>query len=96
MGWVGPLLGLTAAWFYYRGGHFLLMWSAMVAAVGCFWTRGIMHNFAVEAAKHRASYTGRFSDLTKREVAAAPNGITALNMLFTLAALGLLIAAFII
>lgn len=69
------------------------MLPAIVAAVGCFWTWGIMHNFAVEAAKRRASYTGRFSDFTKREVAAAPNGITAPNMSFTLTALGLLILA---
>ena len=93
MGWLGPVLGAIAAWLFYRSSHVVLMWLAILSAVGCFWSWGVMHNYAVEAAKRRKSYTGGFSDFTDSEVDSVPDGITRVDMVLTFLAIGLFIAS---
>ena len=90
MGWLSVLLAGLAAFLLFKAGHTVLMILAIVAAVGCFWSWGIMHNYATEAAKRRSNYTGGFYDITNREAQAVPDWISTANMLFSLAALVLL------
>jgi hypothetical protein len=84
MGWLSPLPGAVASRLLYRGGHSTLMWLAILSTIGSFWSWGIMHNFAVEEAKRCKSYSGSFTDFTKAEALSVPDGITRVNMLFTL------------
>ena len=91
MGWLSVLLSGVAAFLLFKTGHTLLMVFAIVAAVGCFWSWGIMHNYATELAKRRSNYTAGFYDITNREAQAVPNWLATLNMIFTLAGVTLLI-----
>ncbi len=43
-----------------------------------------MHNFAVESAKRRGGYKGGFFEFTDEDVHSIPNGITNINMAFSL------------
>jgi len=91
MGWLSVLLSGGAAFLLYRTGHTVLMILAIVAAVGAFWSWGIMHNYASEAAKRRSNFTGGFYDFNITEAESVPDWITIANMLFSLAGLILLI-----
>ena len=96
MGRLPVLIALVASGFLYDTGHPVLLTLAIVAAIGCFWSWGIMHNFATEAAKRRSHYTGRFYDITEEEADSVPNWITILNFGFSVLALILLIAAIVL
>ena len=93
MGWLGVLMSAVAAWLLWDNGV-LLSVSAIAVGVIQFWSWGIMHNYAVNAARNRRSYSGSFYDLSKEEVDSAPNWVTRTNMLSFVAALGLLITGF--
>jgi len=91
MGFFSVLLPAIAALLFLKTGHTVLMVLAIVAAIGCLWSWGVMHNFATELAKRRADYSGGFYDVTPEEAQAVPNWIASLNMAFSLAGLVLLI-----
>jgi uncharacterized membrane-anchored protein len=91
MGWLSVLLSGIAAFLLFKAGHTVLMILAILAAVGCFWSWGIMHNYATDLAKRRSDYTGGFYDITNREAQAVPDWISTVNMVFSLAGLVLLI-----
>lgn len=91
MGWLPVLLSVVGAFLLARTGHSTLMILAIVAAVGCFWSWGIMHNYATELAQRRANYSGHFYDITEREARAVPDWIAAVNMVLSLAGVVLLI-----
>ncbi len=91
MGWLSVLLSGIAAFLLFNTGHTVLMILAIIAAVGCFWSLGIMHNYATDLAKRRSNYTSGFYDITNREAQAVPDWISTVNMLFSLAGLVLLI-----
>ena len=93
MGWLGVVLGIVTAFLLWGTGHPVLLSLAILAAAGCFWSWGIMHNFATEMAKQRPSYKGGFYDITEAEANSVPNWITNLNILFTLVSVVLLIVA---
>ncbi len=93
MGWLSVAIGVIAATVLYGTGHGVLFTLAIVLTIACLWSWGVMHNFATEAAKRRSTYTGGFYDLTESEVDSAPNWISAINMLSTLAVVVLLIVA---
>ena len=95
MGWLGVAISIGAVWLLWDNGPVWIAVSIGVAILE-FVTWGIMHNFAVEAAKNRPGYTGGFSDFTAREVDAVPNWLAQLNLAGFVAAVGLLIAGFII
>ncbi|MGB2984526.1 MAG: hypothetical protein WBE26_01475 [Phycisphaerae bacterium] len=90
MGWLSLLPSGIAIVLFFKTGHTVLMVIAIVALVGCFWSWGIMHNYATELAKRRSNYTGGFYDVTKREAHSVPDWITVINMVFSLAGLVLL------
>lgn len=96
MGCLSVLLSGIAALLLFKAGHTVLMILAIVAALACFWSWGIMHNYATEQAKRRSNYTGGFYDITKREAHAVPDWICTVNMLFSLAGLILLITGIVI
>lgn len=89
MGWLGVGLGVLACWLLY--GSPVAFWLALVATLGVLWTYGVMHNYATESAKRRSGYTGRFYDLTDRDVASAPDWLAGLNLLLTVIVLVLCI-----
>ena len=92
MGWLSVLLSGVAAYLLFSSGHMALMVVAIVTAVGCLWSWGIMHNYATDAAKRRSDYTGGFYDFTKQEAEAVPNWITVVNIGFNFVSVILLIA----
>jgi hypothetical protein len=94
VGWFHVLTGLVVGILFYRSGaNILLLLAAIVCTVGTLWTFGIMHNYAVEAAKQRSDYKGEFSNFTKREVDAIPNRLAFLNFLFSAASFIFMIVA---
>ncbi len=93
MGWVAIVCAAIAAVLFYVSGDSWLFWSSIVSGVVATWSYGIMHNHAMAAAKRRPGFSGRFYDITEREADSAPNWLAALNMLSSLAASVLLIAA---
>ncbi len=93
MGWVAIVCAAIAAVLFYVSGDSWLFWSSIVSGVVATWSYGIMHDYAMEAAKRRPGFSGRFYDITEREADSAPNWLAALNMLSSLAASVLLIAA---
>ena len=93
MGWLPIVCAAIAAVLFYVSGYSWLFWSSVVSGVVATWSYGIMHNYAMEAARRRPGFSGRFYDISEREADAAPNWLAALNMLSSLAAFVLLIAA---
>lgn len=90
------MLSAFGAVLMYKTGHSFLMVLAIIAAVGCFWSWGIMHNYATELAKHRKSYTGGFYDITPGEAQSVPELVAGINMGFSLAGLILFIMGLVI
>lgn len=80
MGFIPVLMGIIAASLFYRTDASGLMWVSAGLTVLNLWSYGVMHNFAVEAAKARSGYHGEFSDFTRSEVQAVPNWITNINL----------------
>ncbi|MDI7261135.1 MAG: hypothetical protein QME90_14600 [Thermodesulfobacteriota bacterium] len=89
------MLSAVAAFLFYKTGHLALMILAIVAAVGNFWSWGVMHNYATELAKRRQKYKGGFYDITRQEAIAVPDWISWINMGFSIAGLILLVIAII-
>ncbi len=74
----------------------ILMTVAFIVSIGCFWSWGVMHNFATEAAKRRRGYKGGFYDFAEKDVQTVPNWITRINMGFSLLGLILFICGILI
>ena len=91
MGWLSVLLSGIAAFLLFKTGHTVLMILAIIATIGCFWSWGVMHNFATESAKRRRNYGGGFHDIIPQEVESVPDWIARINMGFSLIGLLLLI-----
>ncbi len=91
MGWFQVAIGLVACILLYGTEHRIAFWVAVVATAGTLWSYGVMHNFATEAAKRRASYKGGFYDIIAKEADSVPNSIAGANLLFSLASFGLLL-----
>jgi hypothetical protein len=91
MGWLSILLSAIAAFLFYKTGHLALMILSIIAALGNFWSWGVMHNYATELAKLRQNYKGGFYDISRQEAKAVPNWISLTNMEFSIAGLILLI-----
>lgn len=96
MGWLLVLLSGIAAFLFFKTDHTILMVISIVAAIGCFWSWGIMHNYATELAKRRPNYTDGFYDITNREAEAVPDWITYVNIISSLVGLVLLIVAIVL
>ncbi|MDO8733585.1 MAG: hypothetical protein Q7K21_00305, partial [Elusimicrobiota bacterium] len=75
MGWLSILIGIITSWLFYRSNQITLFLITIVFTVISFWSWGIMHNYATEAAKKRATYKGDFYDFTEQEVNSIPNWI---------------------
>ena len=91
MGWLTILPPSVAVYLLFKTGHTVLMVIAIINCVGCFWSLGVMLNYATDLAKQRLTYSNGFYDITKREANAVPNWITVVQMIFSLAGLVLLI-----
>ena len=96
MGWLPVILGGAAAYFLYQDGYLILSILAAASAVGCFWSWGIMHNYATDAARQRPSYRGGFHDISETEAEAVPNRITIINLGFSIVAIGLLVTVIVL
>jgi len=92
---INRFLGLIAAIFFYSKEEIALMIVSIIVAIIVIWSWGIMHDFTVESAKKRSSYTGGFIDFTVNEIESVPNWILTINMLFTLSSLILLVVSII-
>lgn len=96
MGWLSVLLSIIASVLLYGTGHKILFVLALISAAACFWSWGIMHNYATEQAKKRQNYPGGFYDITEAEAEYVPDWISWINMGFSLLGLILLIAGIVI
>lgn len=96
MGWLHVLISGIATFLFWKTQSYLLMIISIFVLLGTFWSYGIMHNFATEAAKKRKSYTGGFRDFTYEEVQAVPDWITAINMVMSILGIILLVTSVII
>jgi len=81
MAWLPIVLGIITCWLFYRSDQIILLVVTLLLTLVSFWSWGIMHNFATEAAKKRSSYEGGFYDFTPQEAHAVPNWITRINLL---------------
>ena len=93
MGWLPVSLAFVASALLYDTGHPVLLTLAIGSTVGCFWSWGIMHNYATEAAKRRSSYDGGFYDITEDEADSVPNWIAIVSICSSALALVLLTVA---
>ena len=89
MGWFPVIISVIAAYLIYDTGHPVLFVIAIITVIGCFWSWGIMHNYATDLARKRSNYSGEFYDITEYEAQAVPNWIARVNMGFS--ALGLIL-----
>lgn len=90
MGFINVFMGMIAATLFYRTDASELMWVSAALTVINLWSYGVMHNFAVDAAKARPDYHGGFNDFSASEMQAVPNWITNISLasaVLTLAAL---------
>jgi hypothetical protein len=90
MGWLSVVIGIVAAILFWMSHDVVLVGVAAFVTLGAFWSYGVMHNHATDAARNRPGFTGGFYDLRERELAAVPNWLAAVNMLFAVAAVILL------
>jgi hypothetical protein len=88
MGWFFTVLAGVAAWSLWDNGA--IRYVAITVAVLCFWSHGVMHNYATEA-KARAQRHDGNPDFAGKELDAVPGWITAINVLAVLGALGMFI-----
>jgi hypothetical protein len=80
MGWIFVLISGIAVFLFWKVQNSFLMISSILILIGIFWSYGIMHNYATEAAKKRYSYTGGFYDFKDEEIDAVPNWLANINM----------------
>ena len=95
MGFLGVVIAGIATWLLWDNGWPLITVSIIVIAIE-FWSWGVMHNHAVDAAKKKPGYSGKFYDFTKREVESVPDWLAVMNLLGFIAAVGLLITGLVL
>lgn len=93
MGWWAVGAGVVAATLFYVADSTVLLVLAATAAIGSFWTFGIMHNYAMDLAKRRSNFTGQFWDITPDEADAVPNGWAFANFICSAACFVLFLVA---
>ncbi len=93
MGKLTVAVGLVACLMFFWQERYGLLGFAGICTVGTFWTYGIMHNYSIDAAAGRRSFRGTFREITPRDTEAVPNALALVNLVFSVASLGLLIAA---
>ena len=91
MGWFSILISGIAALLLFTTDHTFLMILAIISAIGCFWSLGVMHNYATETAKLRNNYSGGFYNIMPHEAQSVPDWITRTNIGFSLVGVVLLI-----
>ncbi len=93
MGWLGPLLGIIALYLFYIKENIFLLIVAIIVTIICFWSWGIMHNYAVKEATRRRNYSGKFYDIEEDDLYIVPDWLTFINMISTIGNLALLIVS---
>lgn len=93
MGWLSIVCAAIAAWLLYTSHSTWLFWLTVAAGVGALWSYGVMHNYAMEAAKRRPGFSGKFYDITEREAGIVPNWLSATNMISSILCFLLLVGA---
>lgn len=73
-----------AALLMYLSGYKLLMIVCIIITIANFWSFGIMHNYAVLAARKSGRHMQHFNDFTPGEANQAPDLITGINMVSTI------------
>jgi hypothetical protein len=76
MGWLSVLMGAAASVIFYGLAEMVWLTASASATIGGFWSWGVMHNYATDAAKRRPGFGGGFWDITQAEAASVPNWIT--------------------
>ncbi|MBK8631081.1 MAG: hypothetical protein IPN84_13060 [Sphingomonadales bacterium] len=90
MGWLSILVALIAAYLHWGHSGFS-MWTSLLFGVLAFWSWGVMHNFAMQAARKRDDFAGGFYDIQDSELESVPNWIALVNFFAAIGCLGMLI-----
>lgn len=96
MGWLPVVIGVAASLLFYNAGHYVLLGIAALCTIGTLWTYGVMHNYAMEAAKRRPGFRGGFWDIEPREADAVPNALAVVSFVFSLASAVLLVTGIVL
>ena len=94
MGFLPVGLGALAAYLAYRADSIWLVGFSVASALVSLWSYGVMHNFAMDAARRRRGFRGGFWDITATEADAAPDWVALVNFcaaVACVAALGLVL-----
>ena len=94
MRWLGIVLSLVAAGLL-RDNGWLWLVAAAVALLEV-WSYRIMRHHAVESAKKSLDYRGGFYHFNDHDWDAVPNWLAVVNMAGFVAAVGLLVAGFVL
>ncbi|HNY42234.1 MAG TPA: hypothetical protein PKJ41_17655 [Bryobacteraceae bacterium] len=92
MGWFAVLVAGIGAYLLFHTDHLVMGAIETIAAIGCFWSWGVMHNYAFDKAKRRPDHTGRFYGQTPAEAEGVPDWIASINLVSSLVGLILFIA----
>lgn len=80
-----------AAFLMYVLSHKYLMVISIVAMIANFWSLGVMHNYAVLAARKNGHRMRNFTDFTPEEADQAPDLATGINLGSSVVGFGLLV-----
>lgn len=93
MGCLIVATGSLATYVFYSAGNLTLALLTGALTVINFWSYGVMHNLAVEAAKRRQNYGGGLREFTDTDLGAVPNWLTNVNFGTSILLLALLLWA---
>jgi hypothetical protein len=93
LGWIPVGIGTLATYGFYSASDLILALIAGALTAINFWSYGVMHNLAVEAAKARDEYRGGFGDFTDGDLCSVPNWLTNVNLATSILLLALLLWA---
>ncbi len=93
MGWLSVLISVLAAILFFTLGKMVLMILAILVAIGCYWSYGIMHNYAFKTASKRLDFSGKFYDIELEEAQSVPDWIAWINLFATIIGLVLLVVS---
>jgi hypothetical protein len=95
MGWLPAVIGAIASVIFYNLDEIIWLSISVVLTIAEFWSWGVMHNYAMDAAKGRSGFRGGFYDITPWEADSVPNWITLINLAVSIGCLAMLIVALI-
>ena len=67
MGWLPVVIGAVASMIFYHLNAMIWLGVSVLLTAIDFWSWGVMHNYAIDAARERPGFRGGFYDITSSE-----------------------------